>query len=129
MGRMLVLLVATVAVWGSVGWVWTDMTAPDNGAYFILGVFAFLSTAVIWAIGGNITLAQSRQAAHSQHIDYSAPKAKRSSSSLASVVDTLTPKQIAALEIALERRRDSFDEDDQILANRLSAELERGAQT
>jgi hypothetical protein len=127
MGRMIVLLLATFAVWGSIGWVLTEMASPDNGTILILGLVAFLSTGVIWGVGGNVAVYEKTPTARREPSDASELKPKRTSanSSLTSVIDTLTPEQIAALEIALQRRRDLYDEDDQILANRLSAELER----
>lgn len=127
MGRMIVLLLATIAVWGSVGWVLTEMASPDNGTILILGIVAFLSTGIIWGVGGNVAVYQKTSAARHEPADYAGAKPKRTAGtgSLDSVVDSLTPDQVAALEIALQRRRETYDEDDQILANRLSAELER----
>ncbi|MFN8378669.1 MAG: hypothetical protein U0452_08365 [Anaerolineae bacterium] len=127
MGRLIVLLLATLTVWGSVAWVLTSTPAPDNFVYLILGAAAFLSTGVIWGVGGSVDTGRRREPApQRQDFTYGDTKAKRGNGSLASVVDTLSPEQIAALEVALERRRDTFDEDEQILVNRLSAELERG---
>lgn len=128
MGRMIVLLFATIAVWSSVAFVITEMVAADNGTILILGVLAFLSTAVIWAVGGNVAVANSTPAPHRETSDREDAKPKRTGTALISVVDSLTPEQIAALEVALERRRDTFDEDEQILVNRLSAEYGQTSQ-
>lgn len=129
MGRMIVLLLATIAVWVSVGTVMIEMTVADNGTILILGIIAFLSTAVIWAVGGNIAVAQRHtpRRAEDRYPDYAKPK-RASGETLSSVVDTLSPEQLASLEIALQRRRDSYDEDEQILANRLSAEYSQTSQ-
>jgi hypothetical protein len=131
MGRMVVLLFATIAVWGSVGWVLTELPSADNGTILILGIIAFLSTGIIWGIGGNVAVYEKTPAARRESFDHADAKPKRTTStrSLASLVDDLTPEQVAALEIALQRRHDAFDEDDQILANRLSAELERSSRS
>ena len=127
MGRLIVLLLGTFIVWGSVAFVLTSTPSPDNFVYLILGIAAFLSTGIIWGVGGSIDAGRKHEPApQRQEYVYGDGKAKRGNNSLSSVVDSLTPEQIAALEVALERRRSTFDEDEQILVNRLSAELERG---
>ncbi|HYO87962.1 MAG TPA: hypothetical protein VER79_04895, partial [Candidatus Limnocylindrales bacterium] len=77
MGRMIVLLMATIAVWASVAWVLTEMAGPDNGTLLILGIVAFLSTAVIWGVGGNVAVAQSPGMQHGQDFDRDDAKRKR----------------------------------------------------
>jgi hypothetical protein len=132
MGRLIVLLIATLCVWGSVAFVLVSTPSPDTFVYLIMGVAAFLSTGIIWGIGGSIDMGQKHAPAPQwQEREYGETKAKRTASggSLASVVDGMTPEQMAALEIALQRRRETFDEDDQILVNRLSAELERSVKS
>ncbi|MBL8147248.1 MAG: hypothetical protein JNL34_12765 [Anaerolineae bacterium] len=128
MGRMIVLLLATMMVWGSVAWILTSTPTPDNFVYLILGAAAFLSTGIIWGVGGSVDTGRKREAPQRQDYANRDTKAKRETNSLASVVDGLTPEQVASLELALQRRRDSYDEDEQILANRLSAEYDRTSQ-
>lgn len=126
MGRLIVLLIATMTVWGSVAFMYVA-SSPDWLITVILGAAAFLSTAVIWGMGGSIAINDRRDytVAQRRNEPYDTGKAKRNAGSLTSVIDNLTPEQMAALEIALQRRRELFDEDDQILANRLSAEMDR----
>ncbi len=125
MSRMILLLIATISVWASVAWVMTELPAPDNGTLLILGTLAFLSTAVIWAVGGNLAVAQQRGEPRAFDQDDAKPKRGDRSASLNAMMEAFTPEQLAALEAALQRRRESYDEDDQILANRLQSELER----
>jgi hypothetical protein len=125
MGRLIVLLIATMTVWGAVA-LTLVLTSPDTFIYMVLSAAAFLSTAVIWGIGGSIDMGRKHEPTPRwQEYTFTDTKTKRDNGSLTSVVHSLTPEQIATLEIALQRRRDTFDEDDQILANHLSAELER----
>ena len=127
MGRLIVIMFATVAVWGSVAYVLVESAAADNFTYLILGLFAFLATVIMWAAGYAMTVTSLREASRGQDHATLDSKSKRSvGNSLTSVVETFSPEKVAALEAALERRRESFDEDDQILVNRLSAEPERG---
>ncbi len=127
MGRLIVLLFATATVWGSVAWMLTSTPTPDNFVYLILGFAAFLSTGIIWGIGGSIDMGRRHEPPRQQETNWDSAKPKNSAGSLASVVDTLTPEQVTALEVALQRRHDTFDEDEQILVNRLAAEMQRSA--
>lgn len=128
MGRGIIQLLATLVIWAAVAAMLTVLPAVDSGALLILGVAAFLSTAVVWTVGGAAAAAPPRPAALRDADERIATdKPKRGVNSLADVVDSLTPDQLASLEFALRQRHNALDEDDQIAMNRLTSDLESSA--
>jgi hypothetical protein len=125
MSKGFILLLGTLIIWSAIAFMTVSLPSPDFGAYFILALLAFLSTAVVWGAGGALLRETPERPRREQDAYEALPKRKRAEASLVEVVDTLTPEQIALLERALQQRRDAFDEDEQVTLNRLTGEHDR----
>jgi hypothetical protein len=99
-----------------------SLPSPEFGAYLILALLAFLSTGVVWGAGGALLKDAPERAPRRPEQAERGSKRKRTDSSLSTLVESLTPEQLAALDAALQQRRDALDEDEQIALNRLTSD-------
>jgi hypothetical protein len=122
MSKGFILLLATLIIWSAIAFMIVSLPSPEFGAYLILALLAFLSTGVVWGAGGTLLKDAPERAPRRPEQAERGGKRKRTDSSLSTLVESLTPEQLAALDAALQQRRDALDEDEQIALNRLTSD-------